>query len=221
MTGKSDDTGVAAKRRVHDFWNQASCGENLLLSNTDREGYRAQLEERYRLEPIIPPFANFPAANGQRVLEIGVGLGADHLCFAEAGALLSGIDLTERAVEHTKRRLSLFDLTSDLSVGDAERLSFEDKTFDVVYSWGVLHHSPNTRRAVSEVYRVLKPGGKALIMVYHKWSTVGAMLWFRYALIAGKPWRGLRRSMPSIWRVPVPRPIHIPRYGTSSADFRR
>jgi SAM-dependent methyltransferase len=192
MTGRSGETGVDPKRQVHDFWNQASCGEDLLLSATDREGYRAQSEERYRLEPFIPPFADFSSARGRRVLEIGVGLGADHQRFAESGALLSGIDLTERAVEHTQRRLALFGLSSELAVGDAERLSFEDKTFDIVYSWGVLHHSPDTPQAVSEVYRVLKPGGKALIMVYHKWSMVGVMLWIRYALLAGRPWRGLR-----------------------------
>lgn len=192
MTGRSGETGVDPKRQVHDFWNQASCGEDLLLSATDREGYRAQSEERYRLEPFIPPFADFPSARGRRVLEIGVGLGADHQRFAESGALLSGIDLTERAVEHTQRRLALFGLSSELAVGDAERLSFGDNTFDIVYSWGVLHHSPDTPRAVSEVHRVLKPGGKALIMVYYKWSMVGAMLWIRYALLAGRPWRGLR-----------------------------
>ena len=95
-------------------------------------------------------------------------------------------------MEHTQRRLALFGLSSGLAVGDAERLSFEDKTFDIVYSWSVPHHSPDTPRAVSEVYRVLKPGGKALIMVYHKWSMVGVMLWIRYALLAGRPWRGLR-----------------------------
>lgn len=192
MTGKSTDSGVDAKRKVHDFWNQASCGEDLLLPTADREGYVAHSEKRYRLEPFIPPFADFPAAHGKRVLEIGVGLGADHQRFAESGAVLSGIDLTERALEHTQRRLALFGLSSELSVGDAERLTFDDCTFDIVYSWGVLHHSPNTVRAVSEVHRVLKPGGKALIMIYHRWSMVGAMLWVRYALLAGRPWRGLR-----------------------------
>jgi len=192
MTGKNDGIVDGDKRKVHDFWNEASCGEDLLLASTDREGYRSQSRERYRLEPFIPPFADFDAARGSRVLEIGVGLGADHQRFAESGAVLSGIDLTERAVVHTKRRLHLFGLSSELAVGDAENLSFPDATFDIVYSWGVLHHSPDTPRAVSEVHRVLKPGGKALIMVYHKWSMVGAMLWLRYALLAGRPWRGLR-----------------------------
>ena len=181
-----------AKRQVHDFWNEASCGEDLLLSAADRDGYRSQSAERYRLEPFIPTFADFSATRDKTVLEIGVGLGADHQCFAEAGAVLTGIDLTERAVEHTRRRFALFGLSSALEVGDAEKLRFADRSFDVVYSWGVLHHSPDTPQAVSEVYRVLKPGGKALVMIYQKWSMVGAMLWIRYGLLVGKPWRNLR-----------------------------
>jgi hypothetical protein len=78
----------AEKRQVHDFWNQASCGENLYLAGTDRAAYEAQAEARYRLEPYIREFAKFENARGLRVLEIGVGLGADHRCFAEAGAAL-------------------------------------------------------------------------------------------------------------------------------------
>jgi len=180
------------KQEVHDFWNEAACGEDLYLQSADRTGYEAQAEMRYRLEPVIPAFADFASARGKKVLEIGVGLGADHQRFAEAGADLYGIDLTERAVEHTRRRLALFGLSSNLAVGDAENLDFPDESFDRVYSWGVLHHSPDTPKAVREVYRVLKHGGGAKIMIYHKWSMVGAMLWLRYALFAGRPWRSLR-----------------------------
>lgn len=159
-----------AKTDVRDFWDRASCGEALYLAGQDREAYQAQAVTRYALEPYIPEFAGFCAARGLRVLEIGVGLGADHQRFAEAGALLSGIDLTDRAVEHTRRRLTAFGLDSNLSVGDAENLQFPDESFDWVYSWGVLHHSPDTPKAIAEVWRVLKPGGGARIMVYHKWS---------------------------------------------------
>lgn len=124
MTGRSGETGVDHKRQVHGLWNQASGGENLLLSAIDREGYRDQSEERYRLEPSIPSFVDFSSARGRRVLEIGVGLGSDHQRFAGSGALLSGIDLTWRALEHTQRRLVLFGLSSELAVGDAEKASF-------------------------------------------------------------------------------------------------
>jgi SAM-dependent methyltransferase len=180
------------KQQVHDFWNEAACGENLYLQTTDRTGYVTQSAERYRLEPFIVPFADFEAAKRKKVLEIGVGLGADHQRFAEAGAELYGIDLTERAVEHTNRRLALFGLSSTLTVGDAERLDFPDQNFELVYSWGVLHHSPDTPKAIAEVYRVLEPGGQAKVMIYHTWSMIGLMLWLRYALLAGRPWRSLR-----------------------------
>ena len=185
-------TDTRDKRAVREFWQAASCGERLYLETAERAGYMRQAEERYRLEPFIADFARFEASRGLRVLEIGVGLGADHQRFAEAGARLTGIDLTERAVEHTRRRLSLFALSSNLSVGDAEALDFPDASFDVVYSWGVLHHSPDTPRAIDEVRRVLKPGGIARIMIYHTWSMIGFMLWVRYALLRLRPWTSMR-----------------------------
>ncbi len=76
-------------------------------------------------------------------------------------------------------------------MGDAEALAFPDEHFDIVYSWGVLHHSPNTHLAINEVKRVLRVGGVAKIMVYHTWSFVGYMLWVRYALLRGRPWLGV------------------------------
>ncbi|HEV8018111.1 MAG TPA: class I SAM-dependent methyltransferase [Steroidobacteraceae bacterium] len=179
------DTG---KKQVEEFWDRASCGEDLYLQNQQRDGYLEHARRRYQLEPVIEEFAEFSSAVGKRVLEIGVGLGADHCRFAQAGAQLSGIDLTARAVAHTRRRLALFGLNSALSIGDAENLEFPSDAFDVVYSWGVLHHSPDTPRAISEVHRVLRPGGVARIMIYHKWSLVGYMLWIRYALLRLRPW---------------------------------
>lgn len=181
----------ASKQQVYEFWNRAACGEELYLAGLDRASYEAQARARYDLEPYIAEFARFEEARGLRVLEIGVRLGADHQRFAEAGADLYGIDLTPRAIEHTRRRLALFGLTSRLAVGDAEALSFPDEAFDLVRAWGVLHHTPDTPKAIAEVWRVLKPGGHARIMLYHKWSLVGLMLWVRYALLALRPWRTL------------------------------
>lgn len=180
------------KQKVHDFWNEASCGEALYLTDDNQAGYLEQARARYMLEGcMISSLANFEASKGLKVLEIGVGLGADHQKFAEAGANLFGIDLTERAVEHTKKRLEMFQLKSILTVGDAENLQFDELFFDQVYSWGVLHHSPNTAAAIAEIRRVLKPGGVASIMIYHKWSLVGLMLWVRYALLRFQPWLSL------------------------------
>ena len=177
------------KDAVREFWNQAACGEKLYLADTDQAGYTAQAEMRYALEPYIRDFAGSEETRGLRVLEIGVGLGADHQQFVEAGADLYGIDLTERAIDHTRQRLAAFGLASHLAVGDAENLDFPDESFDRVYSWGVLHHSPDTPKAIAEVWRVLKRGGRANIMIYHKHSVVGFMLWLRYGLLAGRPWR--------------------------------
>ena len=182
---------ISKKEEVHDFWNDASCGEDLYLNSNDKDGFKKQSDKRYELEPYILDFADFKSTNNKRVLEIGVGLGADHQKFIESGAITTGVDLTSRAIEHTEARLKLFGLSSYLYVGDAENLSFKDNSFDEVYSWGVIHHSPNTVKAISEILRVLSPGGVGKIMIYHKWSLIGLMLWVRYALIGLKPFTSL------------------------------
>ena len=106
---------------------------------------------------------------------------------------MSGIDLSRRAIEHARRRLALLGLESLLLVADAECLPFADSAFDLVYSWGVIHHSPDTAAAVAEIHRVLRPGGTARIMIYHRASLVGYMLWLRYALARARPWTSLDR----------------------------
>ncbi|QOG17180.1 class I SAM-dependent methyltransferase [Bradyrhizobium sp. SEMIA] len=167
---------------VHDYWNEAACGEAAYAVGIEAsERFSSQRETRYELEPFIRPFARFEEGHRQDVLEIGVGMGADHEQWARSGpARLCGIDLTPRAVDLTRERLALANLQSELQVADAERLPFPDATFDIVYSWGVLHHSAETPQAFKEVARVLKPGGIARVMIYHKWSLVGVMLWLRY-----------------------------------------
>ena len=176
------------KEGVREFWNANSCGEEAYLKVKDKPGYVIQASTRYALEPYILDFAGFKDVRDLKVLEIGVGLGADHQQFAEVGADLWGIDLTERAIEHTRQRFEAFGLSSRLSVGDAENLDFTDESFDHVYSWGVLHHTPDTPKAIAEVLRVLKRGGSGSVMIYHKWSMVGLMLWVRYALLRFRPW---------------------------------
>ena len=179
------------KIRVRDFWEDASCGE-VYADGEAQDYYAAHRQARYALEPYLPDFAQFAEGCGKDVLEIGVGMGADHCEWAKsAPALLCGIDLTERAVAHTQKRLALYGLASDVKVADAEHLPFADASFDLVYSWGVLHHSPDTQAAIDEVWRVLRPGGVARIMIYSKYSLTGYMLWTRYALFAGRPCRSL------------------------------
>jgi ubiquinone/menaquinone biosynthesis C-methylase UbiE len=176
---------------VKQFWEKNSCGEALYLEGGDAVHYRRQSQERYRLEPYIDDLAGFSDSRGQRVLEIGVGLGADHQRFSEAGAVLHGMDLTERAVHHVRDRFRLFGLTSSVLVGDGQRLPYHPGSFDCVYSWGVIHHAPHPETILEEVYRVLKPGGTLRIMIYHKWSMVGVMLWLRYGLFRLRPFVSL------------------------------
>ncbi len=181
------------KDSVRDFWNEKSCGEVYAKGGDLRAQLAEQAAERYRLEPVIFEFAEFTKGAGKDVLEIGVGMGADHLEWAKAGPKsLTGIDLTPRAIGFTAERLGVWGFQSELQVADAENLPFEDERFDIVYSYGVLHHSPDTARAIGEVGRVLRRGGTAKVMIYHSPSVVGWMLWARYALMAMRPGRTMR-----------------------------
>ena len=179
------------KKQVHDFWNKNSCGEKLYLDSKSVEGFKKEQKIRYELEPYILPFLNIGSLKDKRVLEIGVGLGADHHQLSMLGGQMFGIDLTKRAIKNTKTRFEKLKINSKLIVADAEKLPFENEYFDYIYSWGVLHHSPNTQTAINELHRVLKKGGKSRIMIYHKHSLVGIMLWFRYALLKLKPFLNL------------------------------
>lgn len=183
---------MTSKEEVRAFWERHPCGE-VYADGEDRQAQLdAQAAERYRLEPYLEPFARFQEGRGRKVLAIGVGMGADHFRWAQANPqLLVGIDLTRRAVEITTERLAIHGLKSSLFVADAEALPFRDAAFDIVYSWGVLHHSPDTQAAVDEVYRVLRPGGTARVLMYNRYSLVGAMLWIRYGLLSGRPNRSL------------------------------
>lgn len=128
---------------------------------------------RFRYEvyaPWLPEVAGFHRFARQRVLEIGCGLGADLAAFSRADAWAVGIDLTPHHVALAQRRLGLLGLPSHLAVADAECLPFRDETFDFVYSFGVLHHTPQAKLAMAEVYRVLRPEGKGLIGLYHRHS---------------------------------------------------
>jgi ubiquinone/menaquinone biosynthesis C-methylase UbiE len=184
---------ISLKDKVHDHWNSESCGETYAVQ-PDGLDLSAQEKQRYELEPYILEFAHFEDGYGKDVLEIGVGMGADHLRWARhRPRSLTGVDLTERAIEFTSGRLASEGLFSDLRVADAEALPFDDGQFDLVYSWGVMHHSPNTLACFSEARRVLRPGGSARIMIYNKWSIVGLMLWARYALVTGHLLRSLEQ----------------------------
>jgi ubiquinone/menaquinone biosynthesis C-methylase UbiE len=157
------------KDRVRAFWQENPCGTKFADAPPGSCRFYELVEEhRYKKEWHIPAAAGFAQSKNSKVLEVGCGLGTDGAQFAKAGAIYTGIDLTEAAVDLARRRFELFQLPGTFRVADAERLDFPDKTFDIVYSHGVLHHTPDTAAAVREVHRVLRPGGKAVVMLYHR-----------------------------------------------------
>jgi ubiquinone/menaquinone biosynthesis C-methylase UbiE len=181
----------AEKEAVRSYWNAAPCGTKDVLGAEEAQRFRDLERIRYQREPFIERFARFDAARGQKLLEVGVGAGSDHLRFARAGAICSGVDLSDVSLETTNRRLAAEGLASDLRVADAEALPFADETFDIVYSWGVIHHTPDTPKAAREILRVLRPGGTFCVMVYNRHSLVAAQVWVVYAALRGKPRRSL------------------------------
>lgn len=162
-------TNAELKERVRAFWQANPCGTKFADAEPGTKRFYELVEEhRYTKEWHIPLAANFEGARGLKVLEIGCGLGTDGARFAQAGAHYTGVDLTLAATELAQRRFELFGLPGEFRQADAEALEFPDESFDLVYSHGVLHHTPNTAAAIDEVHRVLKPGGRALVMLYHR-----------------------------------------------------
>ena len=153
------------------FWQANPCGVKFAdAAPGTRHFYELVEAHRYTKEWHIPEAADFAGARGLKVLEIGCGLGTDGAQFAEAGADYTGVDLTEAAVELARRRFELFNLPGSFQTADAENLAFPDASFDLVYSHGVLHHTPETEKAIQEIHRVLRPGGRAVVMLYHRGS---------------------------------------------------
>ncbi|HZE67961.1 MAG TPA: class I SAM-dependent methyltransferase [Pyrinomonadaceae bacterium] len=163
------ETNNNLKDRVRDFWQAHPCGSKFATAQLGTKEFFELIEaHRYASESHIPIAADFASAKGKRVLEIGCGVGTDGVQFAKAGALYTGVDLTAAAVELAKKNFELRGLSGTLQTADAEKLGFPDESFDVVYSHGVLHHTPDTKQAISEVHRVLRPGGQAIVMLYHR-----------------------------------------------------
>lgn len=176
--------------KVKTYWEAGPCGtedDNLKnLTPLSKPWFEAIERIRYEKEPMIHEAAQFTRYKGKRVLEVGVGAGTDHLQWARSGADLYGVDLTDAAIETTKKRLALYDLHSNLQRIDAEQLPFEDSFFDVVYSWGVIHHSEKPQKIVKEIHRILKPSGEVIAMFYSKASVRVWKYWVKHALLKGK-----------------------------------
>jgi ubiquinone/menaquinone biosynthesis C-methylase UbiE len=154
-----------------------------------REWFETVERNRYLQEPMIHAAAQFTRHRGKRLLEVGVGAGTDHLQWARAGCECHGVDLTDAAIETTRARLALYGFTSSLQRLDAETLPFDDSSFDLVWSWGVIHHAEHPERIVAEIRRVLAPDGEFRGMFYKRRSLAVLKEWIKHALLAGRPFR--------------------------------
>ncbi len=138
-------------------------------------------------EPFLSRYVDMRGLKGKKVLDIACGTGVLTEQFARMGADVSAIDLTPKAVELAKKRFAIRGLPSaDIREADAQQLPFAENTFDFVCAWGCLMHMPQTEKAIAEIHRVLKPGGKAFAMMYHKNS-----VHLRYCIQLG---RGILRG---------------------------
>jgi SAM-dependent methyltransferase len=183
---------VTVTDEVRQYWQRETCGTAVAGSQPGTRAYFDEIERyRYTVEPYVRDFAEFPRWSGRRVLEIGVGAATDFVNFGRCGAKLSGVDLTPAAVEHAQQRLALEGLEADVRVANAERLPFGDDSFDLVYSFGVIHHAEHPERLVREARRVLVPAGEARVMLY------GLRSWVAYRVMVGGILRALKhRRLP-------------------------
>lgn len=163
------ETGDAYKGQVQNQWNNNPVGSDTTRSSQPHTLEWFQEVERYRYgtyAPWMPEVMEFAKHRGEQVLEVGGGMGTDLAQFARNGAIVTDVDLSGGHLQLAQENFRLRGLTGRFVHHDAETLPFDEDTFDVVYSNGVLHHTPNTKRAVAEILRVLKPGGRAIVMMY-------------------------------------------------------
>lgn len=175
---------------VQAYWEARPCGtDGDPYEEGSPEYFRWITETRYRREPFIRKYARFAEWKGKEVLEVGVGAGTDSESFARAGARLTGVDLTEHGVRLARRRFEAAGLPGRFERANAENLPFPDGRFDFVYSWGVIHHTPDMPAAAREIARVCRSGGQVCCMVYNRRSLYALQGRFVYGWLRGKPAR--------------------------------
>lgn len=155
------------------FWTSYQPGFRFSKEPVGSPEFFAAVERhRYALEPAIRELARFEQQAGRSVLELGCGIATDGVNFARAGASYTGVDFSPAAVDLARHRFSLESPQLDAGIVRASIVDVpvEDASQDMVYSNGVIHHLPETERVVGEMHRVLRPGGRALVMVYHRGS---------------------------------------------------
>lgn len=163
--------------QVRDYWNRRPCNVRHSTEPIGTQAYFDQVEaRRYANEPHNFTFPEFDKWKGKRVLEIGCGIGTDAINFARAGADYVGIDLSEESVKLCKKRFEVFGLPGRVLVANAEELDkvLAGEKFDLIYSFGVIHHAPTPQKIVNCLPSLLAPGGEVRVMLYAKdsWKNI-------------------------------------------------
>ena len=160
--------------RVKDFWNARPCNVRHSAKPVgDREYFEEVEARKYFIEPHIPRFAEFSRWAGKRVLEIGCGIGTDTINFARAGASVTAVDLSDQSLEIARKRAALCGCTNIAFVqANVERLAtaIPVEPYDLVYSFGVIHHTPQPELALAQIRSFLAPNGTLKLMLYHRYS---------------------------------------------------
>ena len=162
---------------IHDYWNERIHDLEMTRHPVASPEFFADLDE-YRFDKLryLPEVVDFNGFAGRALLEVGCGIGTDLVRFARGGARVTGIDLSENAVELARRNLELNGLDGvDLQVANGESMPFADETFDVVYAHGVIQYTADPTRMIAECHRVLRTGGSAIVMVYNSFSWLNAL----------------------------------------------
>lgn len=157
--------------QVREYWNEHIHDLKIAKSPVGSKGFFDELHA-YRFEKLhyLPRLVNFNGYAGKRILEIGCGIGIDLVLFAKGGASVTGVDLSETAINLARKNFEFHNVDGTLTVGNGEALDFNDNTFDMVYAHGVLQYTPNPQAMLDEIFRVLRPEGEAILMVYNRIS---------------------------------------------------
>ncbi len=173
MTSSPANADVRAELidRIREYWNGHIHDLAIAKHPVGSRGFFDDLEE-YRFDKLryLPRVVDFASYAGKHLLEIGCGVGTDLIRFAQAGARVVGVDLAEVSIDLARKNFEAHGLEADLRVMNGEALEFPDETFDVVYAHGVLQYTASATRMINEIYRVLKPGGETILMVYNRLS---------------------------------------------------
>jgi SAM-dependent methyltransferase len=162
--------------QVRQYWNERIHDLEMTAHPVGSREFFADLDD-YRFDKLryLPELVDFRGFAGQRLLEVGCGIGTDLARFAGGGARVTGIDLSQTAIDLATKNFATLGLTGDLRVADGEALPFADASFDVVYGHGVLQYAVRPERLIAEAHRVLVPGGRAIFMVYNRISWLNGL----------------------------------------------